>query len=110
MVKLIDYADQIDALLDADHDGDGLIDEGDGDDIEEVRFKLVGELLMERLPNYATEDQDDYLTESVLCNHVREFKCKKMDSNLLEIKLNLSNGENEVELKTRVIARFVDSG
>jgi prepilin-type N-terminal cleavage/methylation domain-containing protein len=98
-----------DNLPDADYDGDGLINEGDGDDEETVRFKYDSgtHLLMERLPDYGTAIDDDYRAETEICSHVTRFKCGKLNSNVVEIELTLNDGPNEVNLKTRVGARFV---
>jgi prepilin-type N-terminal cleavage/methylation domain-containing protein len=96
-----------DGLPDSDNNGSGLIDEGNGDDAEIVRFKLVDNLLMERLPNFGTADQNDYLTERVLSEYVTLFKCSKLAGNVVEINLNLTYKGYELQLKTRAKARFV---
>lgn len=103
------YLVEGDGMADADSDVDGLVDEGDGDDREWVKFERVGSSLqiIEKLPDRSTVDQADYLADRVICEDVTLFKCTKMANNLLEIELNLAQGANEVKLKTRVKARFV---
>jgi hypothetical protein len=44
----------------------------------------------------------------VLCEHVTTFSCTLLAPNLVEIQLTVNDGKNEVSLKTRVKAIFVD--
>jgi prepilin-type N-terminal cleavage/methylation domain-containing protein len=99
-----------DGILDADRDADGLVDEGDGDNEELVKFHLDkgAELLIEKLPDYSTADEGDYRPDTILCEHVTLFKVDKLSADLAEIQLTLQNGPSEVSLKTRVKARFVE--
>ncbi|MBW2428324.1 MAG: prepilin-type N-terminal cleavage/methylation domain-containing protein [Deltaproteobacteria bacterium] len=99
-----------DGILDADRDADGLVDEGDGDNKELVKFHhdKGAELLIEKLPDYGTADEGDYRPDTVLCEHVTFFKVDKLSAELAEIQLTLKNGQSEVSLKTRVKARYVE--
>jgi prepilin-type N-terminal cleavage/methylation domain-containing protein len=99
-----------DGILDADRDADGLVDEGDGDNKELVKFHhdKGAELLIEKLPDYGTADEGDYRPDTVLCEHVTLFKVDKLSAELAEIQLTLKNGQSEVSLKTRVKARYVE--
>lgn len=99
-----------DGILDADRDADGLVDEGDGDNKEFVKFHLDknAELLIEKLPDYSTADEGDYRPDTVLCEHVTFFKVDKLSADLAQIQLTLKSGQSEVSLKTRVKARFVE--
>ena len=97
-----------DGFVDADFDADGLVDEGDGDTQELVKFHLIkgSEQLIEKMPDRSSASEGSYLAENVLCEHVTRFKCKKLTSKLAEIELTLRDGRSEVSLKTRVKARF----
>ena len=99
-----------DGILDADRDADGLVDEGDGDNKELVKFHLDknAELLIEKLPDYSTVDEGDYRPDTIICEHVTLFKVDKLSADLAEIQLTLKNGQSAVSLKTRVKARFVE--
>ena len=99
-----------DGILDADRDADGLVDEGDGDNKEFVKFHLDknAELLIEKLPDYSTADEGDYRPDTIICEHVTLFKVDKLSAGLAEIQLTLQNGQSEISLKTRVKARFVE--
>jgi prepilin-type N-terminal cleavage/methylation domain-containing protein len=104
------YSVDGDGILDADRDADGLVDESDGDNKELVKFHhdKGAELLIEKLPDYSTADEGDYRPDTVLCEHVTLFKVDKLSADLAEIQLTLKNGQSEVNLKTRVKARFVE--
>lgn len=99
-----------DGIPDSDVDQDGLIDEGAGDDPETVRFKFYPGIfqLKERLPDYSTADQSDYRPETVICEDAANVEFEKLAGNLAQIILTLDDGEGQVTLKTRVIARFAD--
>ena len=99
-----------DGIVDADRDADGLVDEGDGDNKELVKFHhdKGAELLIEKLPDYGTADEGDYRPDTVLCEHVTFFKVDKLSADLAEIQLTLKNGQSEVSLKTRLKARYVE--
>ena len=56
------------------------------------------------MPNYSTSILDDFLATKVLCEHVTTFSCSLLAPNLVEIQLTVSDGENEMNLKTRVKA------
>jgi prepilin-type N-terminal cleavage/methylation domain-containing protein len=98
-----------DGILDADFDSDGLVDEGDGDNKEWIKWDRNKDTfqIIEKMPDRRTADQGDHLAETVICEHVKSLEFTKMASNLVEIQLVLNDGKEEVSLKTRVKARFV---
>jgi prepilin-type N-terminal cleavage/methylation domain-containing protein len=109
------YSADGDGLLDADNDGDGIVNEDDmsPDPVEWISFFLdkseaTNWRLMEIAPEYGTATLDDYRAQETLCENVKAFHCKLLASNLVEIGLSLNNGGSEVSLKTRTKARFVD--
>ncbi|MBW1995530.1 MAG: hypothetical protein JRI77_13950, partial [Deltaproteobacteria bacterium] len=61
----------------------------------------------EKRPDYSTPETDDTLEKEVICEHVTDFTCTLLSSNLVEIKLALNDGINEVSLKTRVKAMYI---
>jgi len=99
-----------DGILDADNDSDGLVDE-DGasgsDPREYVEFKLNGDILETSGPDYGTAAANDSTAYETLCEHVKVFECDRLANNLVEIRLTLDDGNDEVSLKTRVKARNV---
>jgi prepilin-type N-terminal cleavage/methylation domain-containing protein len=104
-----------DGLLDADNDGDGIVNEDDTapDPVEWITFDLdksdpTNWKLREMMPDYSTGTLDDYRAQEILCENVKAFHCKLLASNLVEIGLGLNNGGSEVSLKTRIKARFMD--
>jgi len=105
------YVSKGDGFLDADNDGDGLVNEGGADPPEPVTFSLDKTeadnwKLMERFPDYGTADAGDFLARRPICDHVREFECSLLRRNLIEIRLTLADGLNLVTLKTRALARY----
>ena len=98
-----------DGIPDADRDADGLVDEGDGDNKEFIKFHhdKAPERLIEICPDYSTADEGDYRAAAVICEHVTLFKVDKLAADLVEIQLILNESQSEVSLKTRVKARFV---
>jgi len=103
-----------DGYLDADKDGDGIVNEGGPEDPKEyLSFKLNTSVqgnwkLEEKMPDYSTEDTEDHITEQVLCEHVTDFTCTLLGTSLVEIQLTLDDGESGVSLMTRVKAMNVD--
>ncbi|MBI9089382.1 MAG: hypothetical protein JEZ12_09200 [Desulfobacterium sp.] len=96
-----------DGLLDADNDGDGVVNEGGGDPYEFVTMDLdKGDpdnwKLREERPDYTTAALDDYLPRFILCQGVTNFSCTLLAPGLVEIHLALGNGENGISLTTRV--------
>lgn len=111
-----------DGVPDADNDNDGIVNEDtttpdppdfmifDLDKTDADNWKL-----QEKMPDYSTAGFTDYRTTRVLCENVTVFSnnlVRKNDleffSNLVEIRLTLSDGINEVSLKTRAKARLID--
>ena len=111
---LLTYKPEGDGYLDADNDHDGMVNEDAADDPPDpITFSLDKSdgsnwKLLEKMPNYLTSQQDDFLVEKVLCEHVTSFQCTLMNSNLVQIQLTLIDGENEVSVKTRAKAMYVD--
>jgi len=109
------YRAESDGYLDADNDHDGLVNEGgvNEDPVDPISFSLDKSepnnwKLQEQMPDYSTSILDDFLAAKVLCEHVTTFSCTLLAPNLVEIQLTVNDGENEVPLKTRVKAIFVD--
>ncbi len=109
------YIAEGDKYLDADNDHDGLVNEGglNDDPADLINFSLDKSdpnnwKLQEQMPNYSTSTLDDFLATKVLCEHVTTFACTLLTPNLVEIQLTVNDGENEVNLKTRVRAMYVD--
>ena len=109
------YIAEGDGYLDADNDHDGLVNEGgvNDDPADPISFSLDKSdpnnwKLQEQMPNYGSSILDDFLATKVLCEHVTTFSCTLLAPNLVEIQLTVNDGENEVSLKTRVKAIFVD--
>ena len=101
------YKGEGDGFLDADNDGDGVVNEGGGDPWEFVTINLdkgdpANWHLKEIRPDYTTAAPDDYLPEFTLCQGVTRFRCTLVAPNLIEIHLALGNGENEISLTTRI--------
>jgi prepilin-type N-terminal cleavage/methylation domain-containing protein len=112
--NLLTYKPEGDGYLDGDNDHDGMVNEDAADDPPDpITFSLDKSdssnwKLLEKMPNYGTSQQDDFLLEKVLCEHVTSFQCTLMNSNLVQIQLTLNDGENEVSVKTRAKAMYVD--
>ena len=111
-----------DGKLDADNDNDGAVNENtttpdppdfiifDLDKTDADNWKL-----QEKMPDYSTSDLVDYRSTRVLCENVTTFSnnlVRKNDleffTNLVEIRLTLNDGINEVSFKTRAKARLVN--
>ena len=104
-----------DGKLDADNDGDGILNEDAAtpDPPEYVTFDLdktdsSNWKLQEALPDYSTATLDDYAAARVICENVTAFKCNRLDTDLIEIELTLNDGTTEVSLKTRVRSKFIE--
>ena len=63
--------------------------------------------LQEQMPDYGSSTLDDSLATKVLCEQVTTFLCTLLTPDLVEIQLTVNDGENEVSLKTRVKAIYV---
>ena len=108
------YAPEGDGFLDADNDYDGLVNEGGAEDPpDSIIFDLDKTdannwKLQEQQPRYETPSLGDFMPARVLCENVTDFQCSLVASNLVEILLTLNDGKNEVTLKTRVKAMYLD--
>ena len=109
------YIAEGDKYLDADNDHDGLVNEGgvNDDPADLISFSLDKSdpnnwKLQEQMPNYSTSTLDDFLATKVLCEHVTTFACTLLTPNLVEIQLTVNDGENEVNLKTRVRPMYME--
>jgi hypothetical protein len=96
-----------DGFLDADNDGDGVVNEGGSDPFEFVTMDLdKGDPdnwnLREKRPDYTTTALDDFLPAFILCQGVTNFSCTLVAPGLVEIHLALGSGENNISLTTRV--------
>ena len=108
------YRAEGDGYLDADNDHYGVVNEGgvNDDPVDPISFSLDKSepnnwKLQEQMPNYSTSTLDDFLAPKVLCDHVTTFSCTLLASDLVEIQLTANDGENEIHLKTRVKAIYV---
>ena len=107
------YAPEGDGYLDADNDYDGLVNEGGVEDPpDSITFDLDKTdannwKLQEQMPRYETPALGDFVASKVLCEHVTGFQCSLLGPDLVEIQLTLNDGNNEVNLKTRVKAMYV---
>jgi len=110
-----------DGKLDRDSNRDGLITEGIIDplaQVDRITFYLDETdpnnwRLRERMPNYGTSQTGDLKPEppepgKVLCEHVKEFLCKRLSAGRVEISLSLQQGSKVVTLKTTARARWID--
>ena len=103
-----------DGYLDADNDGNGLVNEGTVEDPPDfITFELDKTdgnnwKLMEEMPDYSTPQLDDAKEKKLLCEHVTTFQCTLLAPNLVEILLTLNEGEHEVSLKTKVRGFYGD--
>lgn len=109
------YAMDGDDKLDADNDGDGLVneDETTPDPPDYITYSLDKSdadnwKLIEQMPDYGTADTSDFRADAVVCEHVTEFTTKRLASTLVEIKLTLNNGTETVSLTTRARARLIE--
>ena len=109
------YKAEGDGYLDADNDHDGLVNEGgvNDDPVDPISFSLDKSepnnwKLQEQMPDYSTSTLDDFLATKVLCEHVTTFSCSLLAPNLVEIQLTANDGENEIHLKTRVKAIYME--
>jgi prepilin-type N-terminal cleavage/methylation domain-containing protein len=108
------YRAEGDGYLDADNDHDGVVNEGgvNDDPADPISFSLDKSdpnnwKLEEQMPDYSTSTLDDFLATKVLCAHVTTFSCTLLTPDLVEIQLTVNDGENEIHLKTRVKAIYV---
>lgn len=108
------YIFEGDGYLDADNDHDGMLNEGgvNEDPVDPIIFSLDKSdssnwKLQEQMTDYSSATLDDYLAPRVLCDHVTTFACGLLTPNLVEIQLTVNDGENEVNLKTRVKAMYI---
>ncbi|NNG02243.1 MAG: prepilin-type N-terminal cleavage/methylation domain-containing protein [Desulfobacteraceae bacterium] len=108
------FAADGDRKMDADNDGDGLINEdtANPDILEWVEFTLdktdAGNWrLTETLPDYSTADVDDTLPPSVICDRVTAFACNRVAPDVVEINLTVDDGEQGITLKTRAKSRWL---
>jgi prepilin-type N-terminal cleavage/methylation domain-containing protein len=109
------YIAEGDGYLDADNDHDGVVNEGgvNDDPADPIGFSLDKSdpnnwKLQEQMPDYGSPTLDDFLATKVLCAHVTTFSCTLLTPDLVEIQLTVNDGENEIHLKTRVKAIYVD--
>jgi prepilin-type N-terminal cleavage/methylation domain-containing protein len=108
------YRAEGDGYLDADNDHDGVVNEGgvNEDPVDPISFSLEKSdpnnwKLQEQMPDYGSSTLDDFLATKVLCEQVTTFSCTLLTPDLVEIQLTVNDGENEIHLKTRVKAIYV---
>ena len=99
-----------DGLLDADNNGNRLLNDdelADGKEWVFVRQDTAGNTLVAAIPDYSAPTP--WLApgpESVICEHVAGFVCTLMATNLVQIELTLADGPAEIVLHTRAKARL----
>jgi len=99
-----------DGLPDGDADANGLIAAGEA---EPITFDLDKAdpnnwRLVEQIPNYGTSLAGDFQPKKVLCEHVKDFSCKRLSVGRVEISLSLQQGSKTVTLQTTARARWMD--
>ena len=102
-----------DGILDSDNDANGIVNEGSPDGAEYITFQLdkteAGNWkLTEERPRYNTPGISDKENPEVICEGIKVFNTSLVADNLIEIELTLSDGRNEVTLKTRARARLLN--
>jgi prepilin-type N-terminal cleavage/methylation domain-containing protein len=110
------YAVGGDGYLDADSDGDQIVNEHTvdlGEPVQFVTFDLdksddANWKLMEQTPDYGTAALTDSTAKRVVCEHVTAFSCSRLSSNLIEISLTLGRDRETATLTTCVRARFAE--
>jgi len=96
---------------DADNNADGLVNTGAGDAADYITFDLDKAVstnwkLMEQMPDYSTAPSG-LLQKKVLCERVTEFKCSRLSTDHVLIRLTLTSGTTSVSLRTWVRARLI---
>ncbi len=110
------YAVAGDGYLDADSDRDQIVNEHAvdlGEPVQFVTFDLdktdgANWKLVEQIPDYGTASLTDYTAKKVICEHVTAFSCRRLSSNLIEIRLALGKDRETAALTTCVRARFAE--
>jgi prepilin-type N-terminal cleavage/methylation domain-containing protein len=105
-----------DGILDADNDGDGLINHpllNPQDPPDYITYSLdktdpANWRLVEQMPNYGTAQTGDFLAARPLCERVQAFSCRRLSAGLVEISLTLQQGNAAVTLRTAAKARWVE--
>jgi hypothetical protein len=96
-----------DGIPDADDDRNGVVNDSDSDKKSFVLFEEKDGQILEYLPNYETPEFNDRRPGVAICRNVTEFKCKKLADDLVEFRLDLSDGEHTVTWTTRGKARMI---
>ncbi|MCX5806838.1 MAG: type II secretion system protein [Proteobacteria bacterium] len=101
-----------DGKLDADNNGDGIVNVGTDDSVEYITYDLdksdsANWKLMEQLPDYSSAPSG-LLTKKVVCEHVTEFKVSRFSNSLVEIRLSVNEGNTGLSLQTRARARLME--
>lgn len=103
-----------DDLLDADNDGNELVNDDATDDPPDyITYELNKDdddnwKLTEKMPDYSTGNLTDFKDEAVICEHVTGFTCKRLATSLVEITLELTDETETVSLTTRARARLLE--
>ncbi len=104
------YAAAGDGLPDGDADANGLVAASEA---EPITFDLDKTdpnnwRLMEQIPDYGTSLTGDFQPKKALCEHVKEFSCKRLSAGRVEISLSLQQESKVVTLRTTARARWMD--
>jgi len=102
-----------DGIWDADNDSNGVVNDNDDDDpIDNITISLdktdpMNKKLVEKLPDYGTDDPEDTMDKRILCENVSSFVVNRgsLDKKkLITIILELGKDTHVVTLKTRATA------
>jgi prepilin-type N-terminal cleavage/methylation domain-containing protein len=94
-----------DGFIDADKNRDKVI--GSADTPKYISYYLENEQLREKMPKYGAPTPDD-VPETVICEHVKDFRCSLFSPGLVNIGLTLRKDRTEVTLQTRARARLIE--
>jgi prepilin-type N-terminal cleavage/methylation domain-containing protein len=75
---------------------------------ELITFRLDKNDLKEKMPDYKTLQSGDSKAETIICEHVTAFSCRRLSPGIVEITLTLQQGTKAVTLRTTAKARWVD--
>ena len=101
-----------DGLPDADRNSDGMINQNDGSVRDYITYFLdqsnsTDWKLVEQAPDYGS-GAGATLPNNTICEHVTQFQCTRLSSNLVTILLTVSTGKTTVTLQTRARARLIE--
>ena len=101
-----------DGLPDADRNSDGMINQNDGSVRDYIAYSLdqsnsANWKLVKQAPDYGGA-AGATLPNTTICEHVTQFQCTRLSSNLVTILMSVSTGKTTVTLQTRARARLIE--